>query len=188
MNNVSLVPGSIAAVARGQNQSLAESMLSAEILILVDVSGSMNCPDSQGGQRRYSVACEELMKLQAAHPGKIAVVAFSSSVVFAPSGIPAFEGGGTDLAAGLRFALPFDGTMRFIVVSDGEPNDRQAALNMATQFTSRIDTVYVGPEDDRSGARFLEQLARAAGGQHVKADRAQELAERVESLLLGAGR
>jgi hypothetical protein len=182
-----LVSGSLGAIAQRDGLSLAESMLNAENMILVDVSGSMDAHDSRGGRRRYDVACEELVKLQQAHPGKIAVVAFSSSVVFAPSGVPAFEGGGTDLVAGLRFALPFDGTMRFIVISDGEPNDEKATLDIARQFSSRIDTVYVGPEADRSGARFLRQLAAATGGQHVKADRAQELAARVETLLLNGG-
>jgi len=41
-------------------------------------------------------------------------------------------------------------------------------------------------EDGRRG-RFLEQLAKAGRGQFVTADRAIELAERVETLLLARG-
>jgi Mg-chelatase subunit ChlD len=184
---MSVVPGSIGSVAARANQTLAESLLGAEIMLLIDASGSMTACDSRGGRSRWDVAVEELTKLQAAHPGKIAVVAFSCDVVFAPSGVPRFEGSGTDLAAGLRFILPFDGTVRFIVVSDGCPNDEREALKVAKQFTSRIDTIFVGDESDWSGgAAFLVRLAAASGGQSVKADRAAELAERVETLLLNS--
>ncbi len=185
MANMSVVPGSIGQVAHRAGQSLAEGLLDAEIMILVDVSGSMNTQDSRGGRSRYAVACEELAKLQAMHPGKIAVVAFSSAVRFAPSGVPEFEGQSTDLAAALRFALPWDGTVRFVVVSDGVPDSEADALAVARQFTSWIDTVFVGPEGDYGGRAFLERLARASGRQSVTADRAAELAARVETLLIG---
>jgi hypothetical protein len=46
--------------------------------------------------------------------------------------------------------------------------------------------VYVGPEDEREGREFLARLAAANGGQAVTADRAQQLAAKIETLLLEA--
>lgn len=183
-----IVTGSLGAIAQRDGMSIAESFLSADVIVLVDVSGSMDSPDSRGGRRRYDVACEELARLQRDLPGKIAVIAFSSWPEFVPGGVPPFQCGGTDLAGALRFVQPADGTVKFIVVSDGQPDSVSECLKIAASFQSTIDVVYVGPEGDRTGALFLEQLARAAGGKFVKADRATELAERVETLLLGAGR
>lgn len=173
-----LVPGSLAAVAKTEGQSLAESFLSADAIILVDVSGSMS-----GGP--YEQACAELRKLQADLPGKIAVIAFSDRPEFAPAGVPRYIGSGTDLARALSFVHAADDCdIRFIVISDGYPNDGEAALRVARTFVSRIDTVFIGPPDS-DGARFLAQLAAASGGQH-SANAVHQIAERVERMLLTA--
>lgn len=189
VTNNSLVTGSIGQIAQRDGLSIAESFMSADYIALVDVSGSMGAHDSRGGKQRYTVACEELTHLQNTLPGKIAVFAFSSGTVFVPGGVPPFESGDTDLAGALRFVKPADGCVQsFVVISDGEPNDPEKALALAATMTSRIDVVYVGPESDRRGAQFLEMLARAAGGRFVKADRAQELADKIQTLMIGAGR
>lgn len=183
--NTQMVAGSIGAIARQQGQAIAVSFISAEIIAVVDVSGSMDSHDAHDHQSRYAVACQELATLQAAHPGQVAVVSFSSSVQFCPGGVPIYEGGGTDLAGALRFVKVADGTVRFVVISDGQPDNSEAALAVARAFNSRIDTVYVGPEDG-SGAEFLRQLSAAAGGQHVTTDVGQ-LCGQVERLLLAGG-
>ena len=184
MTTNSVVTGSLSAIAQRDGLSLAESMLNVEIILLIDSSGSMAANDSRGGNSRWDVAVDELTQLQRDHPGKIGVVSFSSDVEFAPSGIPPFLGGGTDLTAGLHFVHQFDGTVRFIVISDGSPDDERSALAEAATFNSSISTVYCGPEDERSGMLFLERLAKVAGGQSVNADRAMELAKKVETLFL----
>jgi len=75
--------------------------------------------------------------------------------------------------------------MRFIVISDGQPDNEERALVVARRFASTIDVVYVGPEDDLAGGRrFLEKLAAVSGGQFTTSDRAHELAAKVERLLL----
>lgn len=183
----SVVAGSLADIAARSNTSIAESFLSCEIVTIVDVSGSMEMRDSRGGQSRYRVALEELAKLQQSRPGKVAVIAFSDSVEFVPGGVPPMLGGGTDLAAALRFAHMADSAgMRFVVISDGYPDDDEAALREAAGYRGRIDTVYVGPESDRVGREFLQKLATANGGQAVTADCAKELAAKIETLLLHA--
>lgn len=177
--NTALVPGSLQAIAKQQNQSIAETFLSADAIILVDVSGSMTGSP-------FDQACAELRTLQADLPGKVAVVAFSDSPEFAPSGRPRFSSGGTDLARALAFVHVADGCdVRFIVISDGYPNDPEATLREARKFTSKIDTVFIGREGD-PGAEFLRKLAAASGGQYSK-NQVGQIAERVERLLLAAG-
>lgn len=174
-----LVPGSLQAIAQRDGMSLAESFLSADAIILVDVSGSMSGTP-------YEQACTELRKLQADLPGKVAVIAFSDRPEFAPSGTPRFISGGTDLARALAFVHVADGCdIRFIVISDGYPNDAEAALRQAKKFTSRIDTIYIGP-DDSAGEKFLAELASVSGGRYSK-NQVNEVANRVEHLLLTAG-
>lgn len=182
-----VVSGSLADQARANNTSIAESFLNADLVVIVDTSGSMGATDSRGGHSRYDVACTELADLQQGMPGKVAVIAFSSDTIFVPGGVPPYLGGSTNLAGALQFARVADTPgMRFVVISDGQPDDSSAALAEASKYTNRIDTIYVGPETDRLSRKFLEQLAKASGGQSVSADRAQELAASIQSLLLSA--
>ncbi|MFZ6028070.1 MAG: vWA domain-containing protein [Chloroflexota bacterium] len=181
------VAGSLQAQATAHNKSLAETFIGADCVVLVDTSGSMSCEDSRGRRSRYEVACEELAQLQANLPGKIAVLSFSHDTLFCPSGVPQYMGGGTNLAGALKFAKVADvPDMRFIVISDGEPDDEGEALGAARTYRNRIDAIYVGPEDHPSGRGFLQRLAQASGGQTVTADRAQELAAATQRLLLTA--
>lgn len=183
MGITALAPGSLGAVARAEGVSLAESFLSADAIILVDTSGSMSAQDTGEKQSRYDVACAELKTIQRNLPGKVAVISFSSSVEFAAGGIPRFSGGGTDMAAALRFVHAADGTdIRFIVISDGQPNDAEGTLKVAKTFTSKIDTVFIGPAGD-PGADFLRKLAAASGGQYSQ-NKVSQIAERIERLLL----
>lgn len=99
---------------------------------------------------------------------------FSDQVVFEPSGVPIFEGGGTDLTAGLRFIKMADvPEMRFVVISDGEPNDRQGALSIARTFLNKIDVIFIGNELDRSAIQFMNELARVSGGKQITTDSAK---------------
>ncbi len=186
--STAIVPGSLSAIAKRDNQSLAESFLSADAIVLVDTSGSMAMHDSRGGKSRYDVALEELAQLQAHLPGKLAILAFSDSTIFCPGGVPPLLGCGTNLAGALRFAKVADvDGMQFVVISDGEPDEARAALAEAAKYQNKISTIFVGPETDWAGGRaFLAQLAAQSGGQAVAADRAQELASKTETLLLGA--
>lgn len=178
-----LVPGSLGAIARETGRTLAETFLSADVIILIDTSASMNARDVRNGRRRYDVACEELAALQAKMPGKIAVVTFSDQAVYTPYGIPPYLGRNTDLAGALKFVQPADGTVQFVVISDGRPNDEDAALRIARTFASRINAVYVGPELGYTGMAFLQQLAQAAGGRYTVAATAHQLSGQIQNLL-----
>jgi hypothetical protein len=185
----SIVPGSLSAIAQQSGKSIAESFLSADIIVVVDTSGSMAANDSRGGKSRYEIACQELAGLQKNLPGKIAVLSFSESTIFCPNGVPIFLQQSTDLAGALKFARVADlPGMTFFVISDGSPNDEKAALDEARKYKNKINTIYVGPEEYPIGRDFLERLAKASGGQTVTADRTKELAAKIETLLLDAGR
>lgn len=182
-----IVTGSLRAISQATNKSIAESFVNADCIVIVDVSGSMGCMDSRGGQSRYAVACNELADLQKNLPGKIAVLAFSDSCMFCPDGQPFNMGAGTNLAGALKFARVADVSgMRFIVISDGWPDSPAEALQVAKSFKNRIDTIYVGPEGMGDGREFLNQLAAAHGGLSVTADRAKELSASAQRLLLSA--
>lgn len=185
--NTALIRGSLSDVSAREGMSLAESFVGVDVIVLLDVSGSMAAHDSRGGNSRYEVALDELGQLQANMPGKIAVIGFADHPEFAPAGKPRFQGTGTDLARALKFARMADiAGMRFIVVSDGQPDSEREALDVAATYHGRIDCVFVGPEHDRLGQEFLGRLASAHGGQQVTADRVQQLAAKIETLLLAA--
>lgn len=182
--NTQIIPGSLGAIAQQNNTSIAETFINADAIILVDTSGSMDISDSREGRKRYDVACEELKTLQASLPGKLAVISFSSDVLFCPNGIPFNYQGMTDLAKALKFAKVADVKgMRFIVISDGEPDSESDALHIAKTYKNRIDTIYVGPKGG-DGEDFLRRLAKASGGQGVTAAQVKELASNVQQLLL----
>lgn len=183
-----IVPGSLRAISQQTGRSLAETFLSAEVVVLVDVSGSMNTDDARGQRRRYDVACEELRKLQAAMPGQVAVIGFSLATLFHPDGVPMYQGAGTLLLDALRFVKVADGTgVRFVVISDGWPESPDRCLALARQFEDRIDCVYCGPEGD-PGEQFLRQLANAGKGGYDAAFKANELAGTVSRMLTPGAR
>ena len=179
-----IVTGSLSDVAQRNRQSLAQTFIGAECVCIVDTSGSMQTRDSKGGESRYNVACEELAALQEAMPGRIAVLSFSTETMFCPDGKPFFQCGSTYLAAALQFARIADVPgIRFIVISDGEPDNERDALHEARTFQSKIDVIYVGPESSPAGREFLAKLAAASGGQIVTADKAAGLALEAKRLL-----
>lgn len=183
--NTSIVPGSISAIAKQENKSIAETFVNADLIVIVDTSGSMSTHDSRGGKSRYDVACEELAALQSSHPGKIAVLAFSSDVIFCPSGIPLYFGGGTNMAKALQFAKIADVPgMQFVLISDGEPDNEAETLQVASTYKNKISTIYVGPEENPTGRNFLQRLASATGGQTITIDRAKQLKAGIEKLYL----
>lgn len=179
-----ITPGSLSDLAHRNGAGLAEAFLSADTIILVDTSGSMNSRDGTS-QTRYDRACAELARLQANLQGRIAVFAFSSSCDFCPGGVPTYFGAGTAMATALETVHPADGLVdRFVLISDGAPDNALDTLAVARRFTTKIDTVFIGSEGE-SGADFLRQLSALSDGT-AQAVQAGLLSERIERLMLGA--
>jgi len=180
-----IIPGSLSHIAKRKNQSLAESFLSADVIVLLDDSGSMSTNDAPNGMSRREAAKRELVRLQKQHPGKIALICFADEVVFCPHGDTVPCGGGTDMAKALGFVKVADDCgIKIILISDGAPNDEQETLQVAATFTSRIDCIFVGREGG-SGQEFLDRLMKLTGGKRYKADAPGMLGVGVELLLKG---
>ena len=97
---------------------------------------------------------------------------------------PALMGGDTDMVAALRAAKPADGLgIKIVLLSDGEPNDREATLAEARRFKTHIDTIYIGPERETRGREFLQELARKTGGSYQKTAQPGMLAQPIAALL-----
>lgn len=166
-----ITKGSIADLMNNENVTLAESFMTCECIVLFDVSGSMDNMDGCG-ESRFERGKKELKSIQEEMPGKYAIIQFADRVDFMPGGVPMMHmsGCGTDLTAALKYAKIADEIpdMRFIVISDGEPNNESTALRVSAQYKNRIDTIFIGQESDWfSGKDFLQRLAETSGGSAV---------------------
>lgn len=169
----SSVKGSLQSIANKQAITVAQAFIDAEIIVLLDVSASMTIDDDTPrmyssqyrNESRFRKACNQLAKLQAENPGKVALVCFDDRQTFEASGIGRQPNGSTDIAGALSFVHKADGTgMQFVLISDGEPDCEELAIAMAQQFKSKISTIYIGPEGGQ-GADFLRRLSAVTGGQ-----------------------
>lgn len=183
VDDKNIAKGSVADVARANGTTVAKAFLAADVVVIVDTSGSMGARDSRGGNSRYDIAVEELRKVQERNPGAVAVVSFSDSVEFCPDGNPINLSGGTDVESALKYVKQVDGMVKFVLISDGEPDDEQDALNVAKTFKSKVNTIYVGPEIGNGGRDFLRRLANLTGGQMSDSKFAVDLADKVTPLL-----
>lgn len=184
----SIVEGSIADVAARENIGLEEALMGAKVIVILDVSGSMDTPDAGEGMRRHDRAEIDLRRIQGEYPGQVALICFSSDVVFCPTGVPDRMNSMTDMARALEFVFPFDGTdTRFYLISDGEPNDEESTLRVARRFKTPISTIYIGPHDATWAIEFLKRLSSLTGGRHVDADKIAELYDPAKRFLLQDG-
>lgn len=175
----------MAAVARKNGTSIAAGFLNVKAFVMVDVSGSMMTSDAPGGITRYEAACKQLEHLQNEYPGEIGVASFSNNAEFCPSGVPFRNPGSTNMAAALNMMFMADNTgIRLVLISDGEPDDEKETLKIASKFKSRIDTIFVGPEDGH-GREFLRKLAAQTGGVAIvnETDKLNLLGENITKLI-----
>jgi len=178
--------GSQQDLANQQGKTLAESFLSAEMLILLDNSGSMGQQDTPQGITRVELAQQHLTTLQGKHPGAVALICFADKVEYSPSGYIIPVGGSTDLTSALQFAKTADGIgLKILLISDGSPNNEDSALEVAMTYESKIDVIHCGSDSDNRGRDFLKRLAAVTGGQFFKSNNAGELLDNAETLLLG---
>lgn len=188
-----IVKGSTTQVAQAQGMSLAQAFVSVDVMVVIDLSGSMDMQDAPSGGgiiSRRSAAREQLEKLQYDHAGRIGLIAFADRAEYLPGGnIDGVDvGGGTDMLEGLRMAMPASNAgIPLVVISDGEPNWglEEDCLALAGLMQSPLHCIYVGPEGGR-GFAFLQRLARAAGdyGKARTSTTIGEFLQEIESTLL----
>lgn len=189
--------GSVKDVAEAQGISIEAALMQAEVIVLIDQSGSMSAGDAANGLSRFDKAEEELRRIQEAYPGAVVVVQFSDAPEFLPGGVPTRIGSDTNMTAALRWIknAGADGLFTVVLISDGEPTSPHArtsadaereVLDFAATLRGSIHTIFIGPESDMYGGRaFLERLAHATGGQKFVARKPGELAPGVIALLTG---
>ncbi len=132
-------------------------------VLCCDVSGSM-WSDADGKSRiarlkdhvaRLTAECGEAGQA-------VKLVCFSDDARVVKS-VPDEPGGGTDLACGLEVCaklLPAN----TVVISDGEPNNHEAALAAARECPGVINMVYVGPDGNTKAIEFMNKLVRIGAG------------------------
>lgn len=81
---------------------------------------------------------------------------------------------------------------RTLVISDGQPDSENAALESAALLSGVIDVLYIGPEDDAVAIAFMKRLARAGSGRCATNDLRKtggaQLRHGIAALLLPPGR
>jgi hypothetical protein len=99
--------------------------------------------------------------------------------------IPDALGPSTPLAEAIDMARE-NGYAKAVVISDGIPDDRFAAMEAARRFGGRIDVIFVGNPGE-AGSMFLDELATATGGRRFEGDLAdvKEITGAVVGLLNG---
>ena len=200
-NNI--VDGSISAIAARDDTSIVDAAMGAEVLVLIDTSGSMSMR-LMGGGTAHSKAANEVAQLQNEFNGKVALFSFSDEVMFCPTGTPVRFDGNTKMAKALDHIHRFDGILKVYLISDGYPslsndsdrlmsdrtyhqNVEQEVLASARKFKSPIHTIFIGDETDKKAQRFLQKLAAATGGKYVKADKIAQLYDPTKKLMLADG-
>lgn len=185
--NAMIVKGSLAEVAQQNNGALIAPPVA---VVLVDISWSMDADDAQDERgrpaTRWAAAKAALERLQGEMPGQVALIAFGDTAVMCPDGVLPPTLGTTRLHEALAMARQADsGSMRFVVISDGLPDDSDAAMAEARRFTGAVDCVYVGTDCD--GERFLKRMAQATGGQFHRDASGLRLLDQTVRLMLAAG-
>ena len=195
----SVAKGSVMDKSKELGITLEEAIMSAEAVIIVDVSGSMGAYVDENAivkhnntnsisQTRYDLAVKALEHYQLQMDGKILVVAFSSFTIFCPNGYPKYIGGDTNMSGALEFCHVADKIpdMNFILISDGKPNNEALTLAQAQRYQNKIHTVFIG-DKSWGGEEFLKKLSDLTGGTSVADYKAVDLKLTLGNLLLLEG-
>lgn len=142
---------------------------SEHVFLMLDCSSSMK-HKMRNGKTRIEGLREVVKGVQADRPCQM--IAFGPNngegrTVFFVGGVPAPEGM-TPLAEAILFAKE-QNAGRVVVISDGWPDNPQAATEAAVAFGGQVDVVFVGDPGD-PGAAFLKSLAEATGGTEFDGD------------------
>lgn len=136
-----------------------ERSYQAGTILVLDCSGSMDSAVEWGSRTRRIAALREVVGALGSDRPRMVAFPPPRFVEYPPE-----PDGQTPLDEAITFCATSRAT-HLIVVSDGQPDNRQRALAAALAFGGPIDVVYVGPEGE-SGADFLRQLAASTRGQY----------------------
>jgi hypothetical protein len=174
-------------------------MTSSTPCLLLDVSGSMSHREGASERRRIDLLAEALTQTLPAVPGA-RVLTFSHTVQelagWEPRRFTLPEpAGGTALHAALEaVARLVPRPERLLLISDGEPDDPQAALTAARGLRPMmINALFVGDDRDAAAKGFMRALAIAGGdprsiASQLKLDKPADVAKAATLLLTASAR
>jgi Mg-chelatase subunit ChlD len=174
------------------NRSMAKTSLDDLVaaktkrsLLLVDCSGSMGAHIMTGG-RRIDALRKIVAGLLETHPVPVAAFGLRGSHPVDLVDVVPEPAGSTPMDLAIDYGRT-EGATHLVVVTDGEPNSVDLALDAARRFGGPIDCFYVGDGND-FGLRFCQQLAKLTGGTANLSDlgKPKELAGQIR-LLIGDG-
>jgi len=171
-----LIKGSVGYVAKERSIPLPAVLSAVEVVILVDTSGSMG-----GDKIRH--ARKAMEDIQGRNSGKCGIIHFGSTAEWLFHGILPAAGGSTNLAKALSLAKDMDGLVKYIVISDGYPDNPDRALAIAKTYSSQIDTIFIGDDRDTAGKNFLLSLSRVSSGRSLGVRDVANLSSDVQRLL-----
>ena len=152
---------------RDERGRLVQQKPDSAAVLCLDVSWSMDERDGADGLRRIDVMASVLagvlkrIRLQAA----CTFSTFAHEIRIdgpGPVSLPD-PNGTTDMAEAIAFGLrQSTQPQRIVLLSDGEPNDADAAFAQADVCRTRgiaLDTYYCGPKGDAAAQAFLQALS-----------------------------
>lgn len=152
----------VASQTKALQTSLKGALMQRKTFLLLDCSGSMN--ESASAECRKIDSLRSLVNtLRTEYEIGFRQITFGVTVDIQDD-IPE-PGGGTPLHKALELAKE-NGPRKVVVVSDGFPDDANAAIKVAEDMGIPIDTYYVGPTPSE-GEGFMRRLAEATKGTNV---------------------
>ena len=164
----------IAKLEQGLQAKSLDALVAAasqeDAFLVMDCSSSMGAKMSNGKTRIAGLGEVVADIVRECNPQMVAFAGnyWEGGDCFMVGEAPADCGGSTPLAAAINFAKE-NGATRLVVISDGVPDSREAAINAAMLFGGRIDVVFVGDAGD-AGSAFLNKLAKLTGGTRFNGD------------------
>lgn len=137
------------------------------VLALADTSSSMDEP--AGGRRKIEILREALNTVLCERP-EIRLFCFDSIAREVTAAAPLPEpSGGTALHLAIELAREFS-PRQTVVISDGRPDDPEAAIAAAEKLSGTIDVIYCGPDSDTKAIDFMRRLAKVGCGRVIVRD------------------
>jgi hypothetical protein len=92
--------------------------------------------------------------------------------------------GTTALHKAIQLAAKFS-PVRTIIISDGEPDSEEKARETIEELTGIVDVVYCGDPDNEHASKFLESLAKTAGGGFYKTGNQIDVCKQLPAVVAG---
>ena len=180
--------GSIEDFAEKSGQDTSLILMSAENVVLLDVSSSMSA-NAESGKSKWDEATIQLKNIQKEYPGNVALFCFDDETTFHENGIPRKPDGCTYLFQAINFVadLLSEESQRLFVITDGEVFDKELALEVAGKLPCVINSIFIGDAYNQHIEAFLTDLCKSNGkdGKNVYSREVKGLGEAIKMLMPG---